>query len=234
MPVVVNGTMSGPADNDYYRVTVPAGAQVLVRMTPNGTSDYDLKLHDATGRVLGDSERGTGVTDEIQWTNPNNVPMDVYVHVYFYASTSGNTYVLQVSSSGTQPPAPPPPPPAPPPPPPGTISEVESNNSIASAQPVTSPVTILGTMSSATDIDYYRVSVPAGGSILVQMTPNTSSDYDVKLRDATGRLLGDSERGTGVTDTIGWTNPSNVAVDVYVQVYFYAGGSSNTYTLVIN
>ena len=89
-------------------------------------------------------------------------------------------------------------------------------------------------MSSATDVDYFKVTVPARGSITMRMTPNNTSDYDLKLRDVTGRVLGDSERGTGVTDQISWTNSSAVAVDVYIQVYFYASTGGNTYTLQIN
>ena len=67
-----------------------------------------------------------------------------------------------------------------PPDPPGTIAEVEPNNSRTASQLIsTDNTTVNGTIGSSSDNDYYRVTLPAGGTLVATLTPNASSDYDL-------------------------------------------------------
>ena len=61
------------------------------------------------------------------------------------------------------------------------VAEVESNNTLATAQAVTRPVTVAGMMGSTTDTDFYRVSVASGQTLTATLTPNASSDYDLYI-----------------------------------------------------
>ena len=118
-------------------------------------------------------------------------------------------------------------------PPPGT-AEVEPNNSRAASQLIAAPTTVNGTMSSSSDTDYYRVSLPAGRTLTSVLAPNGSSDYDLFVYNSNGTLIGSSERGTGLTDTVSVTNTSTGALTRYVRVVFFGGGTgatNGTYTL---
>jgi len=117
--------------------------------------------------------------------------------------------------------------------PPTTVAEVESNNSTSTAQAVTRPVTVNGTMSSSSDVDYFKVTVPSGGTLTATLTPNSTSDYDLYIYKGTSTTaVAQSEKGTGAVDSASTTN-SGASATYYVKVLFYAGktGSTGTYTL---
>ncbi|WP_374674500.1 S8 family peptidase [Ideonella sp.] len=114
------------------------------------------------------------------------------------------------------------------------VPEVESNNTLATAQSVTAnPATVSGTIGSTSDTDYFKVTVGAGKTLTSTLTPNASSDYDLYLYNASGTQLASSVKGTGQVDSIVRTNTGTGAVTWYVRVRYYSGstGSSGTYTL---
>ncbi|WP_342116942.1 hypothetical protein [Pseudoduganella sp. OTU4001] len=120
--------------------------------------------------------------------------------------------------------------------PPGpTINETESNNTIATANPVTQTgTTVNGNMGSSTDADYIAITVPAGKTLTAVMTPNATSDYDLKLYNSAGTELASSVKGTGQADTVTRANTGSTAVTWYAKVFYYAGGTgatNGTYTL---
>ena len=116
-----------------------------------------------------------------------------------------------------------------------TVTETTaSNNTIATAQAITgNPVLVNGTMTSS-DSDYYSVSVAAGKTLLATLTPNSASDYDLRVYNSAGTQLGSSTLGTGAVDTVSVANTSGAATTLYVRVYYYSGGTgatNGTYTL---
>ncbi len=114
------------------------------------------------------------------------------------------------------------------PPPPGT-NEVESNNTAATANAYTVATTVNGTMSAKTDLDYFKVTIPAGKTFTAKMTPNSTSDYDLTLYDSNGTTsLATSTKGTGAVDTVSKTNTGTTAKVYYVKVLYYSGGTGST------
>jgi serine protease len=122
--------------------------------------------------------------------------------------------------------------------PPGTIAETESNNTRATSQVISADnTTVNGVMGSSSDTDYYRVSLPAGRTLVSTLTPNASSDYDLFVYNSNGALIGSSERGTGLVDTVSVTNSSGGALVRYVRVVYWSGGTGATngrYTVNLN
>jgi serine protease len=125
-----------------------------------------------------------------------------------------------------------------PPDPPGTIAEVEPNNSRAAAQVIsTDNTTVNGTMASSSDNDYYRLTLPAGATLVATLTPNPASDYDLYVYNSNGSLIGRSELGTGAVDTVTVTNSGSSAFVRYVRVIRWSGGTGATngkYTVNMN
>ncbi len=120
-------------------------------------------------------------------------------------------------------------------PPGNTMSETESNNTTATANTIATANTLVnGTMSAKTDVDYFKVSIPAGKTLTLTMKPNATSDYDLELYSSTGTKVSSSTNGTGATDTITNANTGTTAKVVYAKVIYYAGGTGATsgkYTL---
>jgi len=122
-------------------------------------------------------------------------------------------------------------------PPPGG-NEVEPNNSTSASQLISTPnTTINGTMSSSSDTDYYRLSLPPGRTLTATLSPNASSDYDLFVYNSNGTLIGRSERGTGLIDSVAVTNTGTSTFTRYVRVVYWSGGTGATngkYTLNMN
>jgi serine protease len=122
--------------------------------------------------------------------------------------------------------------------PPGTVAEVEPNNSRGAAQAITTDnTTVNGAMGNSSDSDYFSVSLPAGRTLVSTLAPNGSSDYDLYVYNSNGTLIGSSERGTGLVDTVSVTNSGGSAITRFVRVRYYSGGTGATngrYTLNLN
>jgi len=133
-----------------------------------------------------------------------------------YANTFQAKFEAQNILSASQPPGP-------------TISETESNNTIATANALTQTnTTVNGTMSASSDADYFKVTLPAGKTLTVTMTPNATSDYDLELYNASGTKLASSVKGAGQVDTVTRANTGTGAVDLYAKVIYYSGGTGAT------
>lgn len=131
-----------------------------------------------------------------------------------------------------------------PPPPPPTVEEVESNDNFGTAQVVTRPVTIAGTIALSNssnnyfrDHDYFRVSVGAGQRLTATLVSNMWSDYNLYVYDASGTEVGRSINTHGVPDSVLVTNTSGAAATYYVRVRYYLGLTGSVdgkYTLGLN
>ena len=123
-------------------------------------------------------------------------------------------------------------------PPSGTvINETESNNTLGTANLVsTSGTTVNATLSSSTDTDYFRVDLPAGKTLSATMTPNSSSDYDLYIYNSAGTLLSRSENGAGAVDSASSANTGSTTASRYVRVVYYSGsvGSAGTYNVKLS
>jgi serine protease len=112
---------------------------------------------------------------------------------------------------------------------PGTINEVEPNNSRNAAQLIaTDNTTVNGTIGATGDNDYYRLTLPAGATLVATLTPNPSSDYDLYVYNSNGALIGSSELGTGAVDRVTVTNTGSSAFVRYVRVVRWSGGTGAT------
>lgn len=117
-----------------------------------------------------------------------------------------------------------------------TMNETESNNTIATANSVaTANTSVSATMSASSDVDYFKVTLPAGKTLTAIMTPNATSDYDLELYSSTGTKLSSSINGTGAVDTVSKANTGSTSMVLYAKVFYYSGGTGATngkYTLV--
>lgn len=111
---------------------------------------------------------------------------------------------------------------------PAEYKEAESNNTLATANPVPdAATTITGTIASSTDADYFRLTVGAGKTLKAVMTGPTGSsyDYDLYLLNTSGSTL-TSSTGSTSNETVSWKNTGTAPVSVVLYVKRYKGQST--------
>ena len=119
------------------------------------------------------------------------------------------------------------------PPPPTRFTEVESNNTIATANAVTSTyTTIQGNLTVATDVDYFALTLSPGQKVTIAMTGPTGVDWDLYLKNAAGTTL-TSSTGSTATESVTYTNSGTAALAVYPEVLAYSGTSTTPYNLAL-
>jgi serine protease len=111
-----------------------------------------------------------------------------------------------------------------------TVNETESNGSIASANTVSAPANVNGTIGSTSDTDYFKVTLPAGKTLSATLTmANSSTDFDLYVKNSSGTTLAKSEKAAGQVDSASYANGGSGSVTLYVQVLRYSG--TGAYTL---
>jgi serine protease len=110
----------------------------------------------------------------------------------------------------------------------GTLAELESNNTIATAQALSGRLLLVnGSMASATDVDHFRIGIEPGRTLLVTLTPNASSDYDLIAYNSAGILVAQSTLGAGVADSVSLLNSGSAAISVTLRVGYFSGGTGS-------
>ncbi|HJU83906.1 MAG TPA: M4 family metallopeptidase [Holophagaceae bacterium] len=114
-----------------------------------------------------------------------------------------------------------------------TFSEVEANNTIATANAVASSFTaITGTMTTTTDVDYFALTLLPGQKITINMTGPTGPDWDLYLKNSAGTTLA-SSTGSTTTESLSYTNSGTTNMTVYAETLVYATASTSPYTLAL-
>lgn len=245
--VTVDGSVSPTKDLDIYKVAVPAGATLKLRLIGNAESNYNLELRTLAGALLLASQRAAGYTDTITWVNRSATAVDVYPRVVWVSGGTGpvlGRYALESALSAapaapsTPPASPPASPPATPPATPTPVTEVEPNDRQVSAQVLSDARSLVsGYVSPAKDLDIYKVSLPAGATVTVTLTPTTGANHDLELRTLAGVLLTSNKKAGSSAETLSWTNRGSTPTDVYPRVTWVSGGtgpSAGAYSLLVS
>lgn len=108
-----------------------------------------------------------------------------------------------------------------------TLNEAESNNTMATANTISAPSNINGTLSATTDTDYFKLTLPAGKTLTATLNPGATKDYDVYIYNSAGTQLAFADGGVGVADTATSANTTGSAAVRYVRVRYYEGGAGS-------
>ncbi len=113
-----------------------------------------------------------------------------------------------------------------------TFNEVESNGTTSTANAVADAVTkIVGFIGTSTDQDYFRITVPAGRTLTINMT-GPARDYDLYLLNTSGGTLR-SSANSGSTESVTYTNSLTTTATYYIKVVGFGGAfdTVNVYNL---
>jgi hypothetical protein len=118
--------------------------------------------------------------------------------------------------------------------PPNVVGEVEPNDVRTAPQVLPAlPVQVNGSAGAAGDVDHYRITVPAGFSIVAQLAGAAGSDVNLALLDFAGNVLASSSRGPGSTDSVKARNGGALPAQWTLRVTHASGGTgaAGGYTL---
>lgn len=101
----------------------------------------------------------------------------------------------------------------------------EPNGTISQAYTVTSGTTYNSYIASSSDIDYYKLTTSAAGTISVTLS-NLAGDYDLYLVNSSGTTLAKSENGSTTSETISYK--ASAAGTYYIKVVGYNGAYSTS------
>ena len=105
----------------------------------------------------------------------------------------------------------------------------EPNETQAAAAAITSGVTNSAAITTATDIDYFKITTTATSNIAYNLVGPTDVDYDLYVYNSAGTQIG-SGAGSTATETVSLT--SQAAGTYYIKVMGYSGANSATcYTI---
>jgi hypothetical protein len=109
------------------------------------------------------------------------------------------------------------------------VAEREPNDSPGTAQPVTLPAALVGTLGRAGEVDWFRFDAKAGQSVGVQAVIAAGAKLDpvLQLTDLAGRVL--AEGGT----SLGYTFPAAGTFALGVRDRDYRGGPGTGYRLQV-
>jgi Zn-dependent metalloprotease len=95
----VAGQLAGLADSGFFKMTLPAGATLSLRLDVVATSDYDLYVYNSNGTLIAKSENGLGLAETLSVRNSSTSAFTRYVRVVPYSGTVGaaGAYKLRLS-----------------------------------------------------------------------------------------------------------------------------------------
>ncbi|NOZ94028.1 MAG: peptidase M4 [Acidobacteria bacterium] len=218
--VAVTSLSGAQGADDFYKISVPSGQSSLEIKIYGGSGDCDLYVkYGAQPTTTSYDYRPylTGNDETVTVSNPASG--DWYIMLHGYAAYSGMSLKATYTAGGG-----------------GTMTEVESNDTMSYADIISgTPMTITAYMGSSSDIDYFRLTLPAGKTVTVDMAVPSWADYDIKLYNSSGTTLASSYNGTGQSEHMTYTNTGSSAMYVYIKVYSYSGYSSTTpYTVDVS
>ena len=108
-----------------------------------------------------------------------------------------------------------------------------ANNSVGTAQAIAAlPATVSGTLSTTTDTDYYKVTVPGGKKMLATLSAGSGSGFGLGVYLNTGQQLILSSGVVGKQQQILLTNTGATAVTLVVRV-LRSAGTAGAYKLAM-
>ncbi len=113
------------------------------------------------------------------------------------------------------------------------LSETESNNTTTLANSIsTSGSAYVGYLSSSTDVDYFKLILGAGKTVMVDMIVPAGKNYNVTLYNGT-KVLVSGTQGAGLAEHVTYKNTSTKSITVHIKVFGVSGAYSATasYTL---
>jgi len=210
---IYTGSLNWTDENDFYNITVSAGQTINVKVTPESSLAANLHLYDEyRERKASDFHTGEGEISSVSWTTNSARPSYVYyIHVERYEG-AGN-YTMDIS----------------------LIHQNDCNGGDAGDRIETANTISVGTctgfLGNDDNNDYYKITLNAGQTINVELTPESSLAASLYLYDEDRvKRAYDFHVRKGEISRVSWKTDSTQVCFIHVEKY---EGSGN-YTMEVS
>jgi len=118
--------------------------------------------------------------------------------------------------------------PSPSPSPVPNVVEAESNDTFAKSQAITgTPTVISGTLASTADVDFYRITIPAGRRVVATLPANSAVGFGLGVYLSASQSLGQILGSPGQALSFTVSNSGTTAVTVALRVSRASGGTGS-------
>ncbi len=191
------GNLEVLGDEDWFRLDVEAGTTYEISLQGDSLRDPILRIYDSAGNFLvSDDDSGAGRDSFFAFTA--DATQTLYLGAAAYSDFYEGTYVLTAATSGG-----------------GTGGDVPGDSS--STATLASGETLIGTLDTPGDTDWYAINVFAGQSYEARLTSGGGApinDPYLAIYDQLGNLvLFDDDGGGGLN--------SAIAFDVFASGRFF-------------
>ncbi|MBP0725151.1 PPC domain-containing protein [Bacillus sp. RG28] len=171
----VNGAITNDIDQQVYKIVLPQAGKITVNLSSE-LNDVYLDLYDSNGNKVWDSVNiytGSKVNPK-KWLDSENLEAGTYfVKLSQYYDYTGS-FKLQVNYESAN------------------NNDIEPNNGMEQAQQITlNAQKLVGYISWNDNVDYYKVVLPTGGRIDVNVSSELH-DTNLDLYDANGNKVWDT------------------------------------------
>jgi subtilisin family serine protease len=195
--------------------TVTAGATATFSVAASGTAPFTYQWRKNGTAIAGAT--ASSYTTPATTTADSGSTFSVVVSNSVGSATSANA-TLTVNAV----------------PPSTTFTEVEPNDTTATANAVAGTYTAIKGYHTATgNPDFFALTLAAGQKVTINMTGPSGVDWDLALKNSAGTTL-TSSTGSTTTESVTYTNTGASALTVYANVYVYSGTSATPYNLALS
>ena len=210
----INSGIINSRDWDFFKIIVPSNGDLTINLT-NLPVDLDMVVYPTTN-VAGKASTNSGLTNE-------TIVLNVLAGTYYIRVNSKDSiafsltkcYTLTNSFKASAP---------------SCYNSMENNGSIARATPIALNTTISTGITSAKDLDYFKVVIGGPGVLNIDLT-NLPDDLDLVLYDSSNNVLQTAKLYNLANENIKYAvNAGNYFIRVNRKGGVYYGGAK-CYTL---
>lgn len=204
----VTGTIGSANDVDWFRVTLTAGVTYRIDLRGTTLADPLLGLRNSSGtRITSDDDSGTGLDSLLSYTPTTTGTY--YIDAQSATSSGTGTYTLSVTQ---------------------TSAADDYAGSVATTGTLAVGGTTAGIIETASDSDWFRVTLTAGVTYRINLNGITLADTWLVLRNSSGtQITLDHDSGAGLQSQITYTPTSTGTY--YLDAQGYLPSHTGTYSL---
>ena len=222
-----SGTINNPGDVDWIKVSLTAGQTVVFSLAPDSallTSGLDLQVLDSTGNMVDPMAFTPSALATAYGANPAQTSIT--------ATTTG-TYYLRVASIGQATGS-------------YTLSAATgAADDYASNTATTGVISVggktSGTISNPGDVDWIKVSLTAGQTVVFSLAPDSAlltSVLDLQVLDSAGKMVDPMAFTPSALATAYGANPAQTSITATTTGTYYVrvasiGQATGSYTLSV-
>ena len=179
----VNGTLAVTGQSDWFKVSLTSGTQYLIDVGGGTLASPEVTIYDSTGKAIGTATTGrSGGGAQLSFEPTATGTYYIGASGQPSVSTGGGTYTVSMSTATY-----------------GYLGNTLTSGTLAVGGHTS------GSLASAGQSEWFKVSLTAKGTYVFDVTPGTLSDAQISLYNSSGTLISSGGTETSIAVTAAGT-----------------------------